>query len=138
MAIRSFSGNYKFLDNFYACDVVYEGMMYPSTEHAFQAAKTTDLNIRKDFQRGTFSEAKSKGRQLKLRPDWENIKDNVMYEVVKDKFTRYAKLREQLLATGDEYLEEGNHHDDRYWGTVDGVGRNQLGKTLMRVRDELR
>ncbi len=139
MAIKSFSGKYQFLDNFFACDVVYEGIMYPSTEHAFQAAKTTDVEIRKKFRLyETFADAKRKGRQLKLRPDWEEIKDTVMYEVVKDKFTRNARLKEMLLATGDEYLEEGNRHGDRYWGTVSGEGRNQLGKTLMRVRQELR
>ena len=67
----------------------------------------------------------------------EEVKDKVMYEIVLAKFTQNPDLKEKLLATGDEYLEEGNTWGDTIWGTVDGVGENRLGKILMRVRDEL-
>ena len=60
-----------------------------------------------------------------------------MYEIVLAKFTQNPDLKEELLATGDEHLEEGNTWGDAIWGTVDGVGENRLGKILMRVRDEL-
>ena len=60
-----------------------------------------------------------------------------MYEIVLAKFTQNPDLKEKLLATGDESLEEGNTWGDTIWGTVDGVGENRLGKILMRVRDEL-
>lgn len=72
-----------------------------------------------------------------MRSDWEEVKDKVMYEIVLAKFTQNPDLKEKLLATGDEYLEEGNTWGDTIWGTVDGVGENRLGKILMRVRDEL-
>ena len=67
----------------------------------------------------------------------EEVKDKVMYEIVLAKFTQNPDLKEKLLATGDEHLEEGNTWGDTIWGTVDGVGENRLGKILMRVRDEL-
>lgn len=139
MEIKSFRGDFAFLSNFYPCMVEYEGVTFPSSEHAFQAAKTLDINERMNFR---YCEspalAKSLGRKVKLRPDWDDIRDDVMYQVVKSKFTRNEHLKEKLLATGDALLEEGNNHGDRYWGTVGGVGNNQLGKTLMRVRKELR
>ena len=140
--INSFKGKNAFLSNFYHCLVEYEGMEYPSVEHAFQAAKTLDIEKRKAFQVcPTPKEAKACGRDLKLRPDWEDIKIDVMHNLVRDKFTRNlsydTNLTKLLLDTGDAYLEEGNNHGDRFWGTVKGEGRNELGKILMKVREEI-
>ena len=61
-----------------------------------------------------------------------------MYEICKAKFTQNEDLKEKLLATGNDILEEGNTWGDRVCGTVNGVGENRLGKILMRVREELR
>ncbi|MBR2742423.1 MAG: NADAR family protein [Clostridia bacterium] len=142
-AIKSFRGKNAFLSNFYPCLVEYEGMIFPSVEHAFQAAKTLDMQKRITFQVcPTPKEAKACGRKLKLRPDWEEIKIDVMRTLVRDKFTRnrsfQTDLTKLLLDTDDAYLEEGNNHGDRFWGTVKGEGRNELGKILMEVRDELK
>lgn len=150
MVIDKFDGTeYGFLSNFYIAPVKYEGMMYMSNEAAFQAAKikmntneVTDT-FREPFTHMTPSKAKQAGRRCQLRPDWEIIKDQVMYEVVKDKFTRNPELRAKLLATGDAELIEGTTWHDNYWGNCscekckNKHGRNQLGKTLMRVRSEL-
>lgn len=84
------------------------------------------------------SSAKRKGRHVQLRHDWEKVKFDIMYEICKAKFSQNAELKDKLLATGDEYLEEGNTWGDRIWGTVNGKGQNNLGKILMRVREELR
>ena len=75
---------------------------------------------------------------MQLRHDWEKVKFDIMYEICKAKFSQNAELKDKLLATGDEYLEEGNTWGDRIWGTVNGKGQNNLGKILMRVREELR
>ena len=75
-----------------------------------------------------------------MRKDWEQVKDRIMEEIVRAKFSQNEELKEQLLATGDAQLVEGNRWNDRYWG-VDirsGVGENHLGKILMKVRSELR
>lgn len=69
--------------------------------------------------------------------DWEEVKDKVMYEIVLAKFTQNPDLKEKLLATGDEHLEEGNTWGDTTWGTVNGIGENRLGIILMKVRKEL-
>lgn len=60
-----------------------------------------------------------------------------MLQVVRAKFTQNAELADKLLATGDAHLEEGNTWGDRVWGTVNGVGANQLGIILMKIRDEI-
>ena len=67
----------------------------------------------------------------------EEVKYDLMVDVCYAKFTQNEDLKEKLLATGDEYLEEGNNWGDRIWGTVNGEGENRLGKILMKVRDEL-
>ena len=83
------------------------------------------------------SEAKRLGRRVSLRRDWEDVKVSIMEEVVRAKFTQNAELADKLLATGDAHLEEGNTWGDRVWGTVNGIGANQLGIILMKIRDEI-
>lgn len=135
--IKSFRGEYAFLSNFYPCFVTYEGIRYPSVEHAFQAAKTLDENERKRFAvMKTAADAKYFGRRVDLREDWEQIKDDVMLECLRSKFSN-KELKEKLLSTQSRMLVEGNNHGDKYWGKVHGVGKNRLGELLMKVRSEL-
>ncbi len=136
--ISRFRGKYSFLSNFYPCFVEFEGIRYPSVEHPFQAAKTFDNDQRFAFCIvSTASDAKKLGRKLKLRNDWEAVKEDVMYECLKSKFSN-ENLKEMLLQTGDAYIEEGNNHGDRIWGTVNGQGQNKLGKLLMKIREEIK
>ena len=134
--INSFRGEYAFLSNFYEVPVTWEGLTYKNSEAAFQAAKT--LADRTPFTTMTPREAKKAGRKVKLRDDWEQIKYNILYEVCYSKFTQNPELKEKLLATGNQWLEEGNTWGDRIWGTVNGVGQNMLGKILMLVREDIR
>ena len=73
-----------------------------------------------------------------MRSDWEDVKFDVMYDIVKAKFTQNEDLKRKLLDTEGYYLEEGNNWGDKIWGVVNGVGENHLGKILMRVRNELK
>lgn len=140
--ISKFTGKYRFLSNFYPCLVEFEGMIFPSVEHAFQAAKVLDLQERRKFRvYPTPADAKAFGRHVKLRPDWEQVKVKIMTDIVRDKFTRNKcrdDIRSLLLETGTSYIEEGNNHKDTFWGTVNGEGRNELGKILMQVREQLK
>ena len=81
-------------------------------------------------------QAKIFGKKVKLRDDWEDVKKYWMLNVVYAKFSQNVELREMLLETEDAYLEEGNTWGDTYWGTVNGIGENNLGKILMGVRKE--
>lgn len=140
--IVAFEGYYRFLSNFWPCEVHFEGQRYPSAEHAYQAAKTLKAHQRELIRAcPTPGAAKRAGKLVNLRPDWIEVKDSVMLEIVRDKFTRSPELRKALLDTNSMQLEEGNWWGDRYWGicptgTLDGL--NKLGKILMQVREELR
>ncbi|MBZ4649256.1 NADAR family protein [Thermosipho sp. (in: thermotogales)] len=136
--ITSFRGPYSFLSNFYTCKVYYEGITYRSVEAAFQAAKTLDINTRLKFVNLSALEAKKLGHSIPLRSDWEQVKDEIMEELVRNKFMRNERLRKKLLETGDAELIEGNYWDDMYWGVCNGKGQNKLGKILMKIREELK
>lgn len=137
--IDSFSGEYRFLSNFYMAQVEYQGITYCCSENAFQAAKTLNNTVREQFANMDPSKAKREGRRIKLRQDWESVKDIVMYEITKAKFTQNKDLKEKLLATGDAKLIEGNTWGDDYWGVCNPEkGQNKLGRILMCVRGELR
>ncbi len=136
--IDKFAGKYRWLSNFWGAEVQYDGVAYPTTEHAFQAAKTENLGQRRHVRKASGpQEAKRLGRQVTLRPEWESMKDEVMLDLNRQKF-RDPELRAKLLATGDATLVEGNYWNDTYWGVCRGKGKNRLGKILMRVRDEIR
>lgn len=136
--IDSFRDDYFFLSNFYEYEIEYEGMKYPSLEHAFQAAKTL-IKSEKEFiqKQKSASQAKRLGKIVKLRPDWESVKLDIMRDLIMIKFSD-LDLQNKLLATGKEQLIEGNTWGDKYWGVCDGIGKNWLGKLLMEVREKYR
>ena len=137
--ISEFKDSYRFLSNFWPSEVTYEGMTYRTVEHAFVAAKTTDIAKRRVAQQQpTASMAKRYGRSLELRHDWNDIRLSVMAHLIYEKFSKNASLKAKLLATGDEYLQEGNTWNDTFWGVCRGKGANHLGKILMQVREQLR
>lgn len=142
--INSFSGPYEFLSNFYNCPVTAWGITYRNSESAFQAQKTKDEEIRKEFSNLNPSQGKLKGRNIELREDWEEIKDRVMYHILRYKFYQNKDLFIKLMNTGEEELIEGNWWHDNYWGACncdrckDIKGQNKLGKMLMDLREEFR
>lgn len=135
--INSFTGRYFFLSNFFAAPVVFEGIQYRNNEAAFQAQKTTDPTLKSKFASYTPNIAKREGRRIALRPDWESVKDDIMYRICLCKFEQNQDCLERLLETRDTELVEGNTWGDIYWGVCNGVGENHLGKILMRIRSEL-
>lgn len=131
--ILGFKGKYRWLSNFVDCPIMYEGVLYPSTENAYQAAKTLDLEARKQFETLTAFDAKKAGKTVPIRPDWEAYKLLVMFKALRQKFTQ-EPFRTKLLNTGDAYIEETNYWGDTFWGVCNGVGENYLGKIIMELR----
>lgn len=125
-----------FLSNFYRQSVVYQGVRYKTSEHAFAAAKA---HFQEDHDAiaacKTPGDAKSLGRSIRLRPDWEQVKVRVMTEICLEKFAPGTKLRRKLCETSGRKLVEGNNWGDRFWGVVNGKGQNYLGRILMAIRD---
>lgn len=135
--INSFKGQYSFLSNFYPVQVEIEGIVYPSVEHAYVAMKTMDIELRKQISlMETAGKVKRIGRTLNIRSDWDHIKLPVMFGLLRLKFQK-PELKLLLISTGDSHLEEGNWWGDTFWGVCKGVGENNLGKLLMRVRQEI-
>lgn len=144
--IDNFKGEYFFLSNFANALVIYKGITYKNNEAAFQAQKVVSLSEQQKFASLPPNLAKREGRRVKLRPDWELIKKQVMYEIVKAKFEQNSGLRRMLLNTGNAILVEGNTWHDNTWGVCKcekcinkcHIDSNNLGKILMKVREELK
>lgn len=141
--IASFEGKFAFLSNFFPSPIFHENILYPTNEHFFQAMKTMNIDEREAIAKAkTPGIAKRMGRRVTLRPDWEEIKIEVMRLGLMLKFTN-RELAEQLLATGDADLIEGNTWHDNTWGICfcekcGCVGKNWLGHLLMELREELK
>ena len=144
MAIESFFGDYRFLSNFWPCQIEYEGLVYPSVENAYQASKTIDKSLRETFVTMTSGKAKRAGRDIERNDqtfrgllEWKRIKLEVMRELTFKKYQN-PELAKLLLDTGEQELIEGNDWGDVFYGMCNGVGQNHLGKIIMEVRTSLR
>jgi len=136
--INTFREEYFFLSNKYYAPVMYKGLMFENNEAAFQSGKCIYDSYRINFCHLTPFEAKNLGHLISLRRDWKRIMDQVMEDCVRDKFTRNLDLRQLLLETEDKELIEENYWGDTYWGVCNNIGKNKLGKILMKIREELK
>ena len=134
--IDDFRGIFKFLSNFAEVKITVEGMIFNSTEAAYQALKTEDLGIRAQFIGLSPAQAKKLGQTIPLRKDWDRIKNTIMYNVCEEKF-KQEPFKTLLKRTGESFLVEGNTWGDTYWGVCNGKGENNLGKILMSIRNKL-
>ena len=135
--IKEFQGEYRFLSNFYPCVIMYDGICYPSTEHAYQAHKVLAIPARILISNMlTPGQAKRAGARSLLRKDWESVKLTVMEDILRLKFSQ-EPFKSALIATGFQELIEDNNWGDTFWGVCKGIGQNNLGKLLMKIRSEL-
>jgi N-glycosidase YbiA len=137
----SASGNYGCFSNFSPHPIGLNGKTWPTSEHFFQAQKFAGTRDEEEIRLAKspmIAARMGRSRARPLRTDWNSVRDAIMYEAVLAKFTQHAELRETLLGTGDSTIVEHTSNDS-YWGDGgDGSGKNLLGLTLMRVRDQLR
>lgn len=127
--IRGFIWGNFFLSNLYAAPVTYNGVEFSSSEAALQAAKCPERA--EEFQHLRPEEARRLGQTVKLRPDWKEIREDVVYEVCKAKFEQNPLLMQWLVDTGDAELVPGDS-----WGDI--TEESCLGKILMRIRTEVK
>ena len=141
--IQRFVGPYRFLSNFYPAVIIMDMELYPSVEHAYQAAKTLSPAERQEIRNcESPGRAKRMGRGVTIRDDWDEIKLTIMESLLRYKFILGASgrdLGERLCSTYPKKLEEGNLWGDTYWGvSLDtGKGENRLGRLLMKIRRDL-
>ncbi len=131
-----FRNDYWFLSNFYPVEIECCNLKFRCVESAFQAYKCADPKDRLKFVNLNGADAKKLGREIKMRDDWNDIKDYVMYRLVYQKFNRNRKLALMLGDIESEIVED-NGWNDTYWGVCKGKGLNKLGKILMKVRKDL-
>ncbi|USV40974.1 NADAR family protein [Xanthomonas phage BUDD] len=138
--IDSFRGDHEFLSNFYREMMEYDGHVWATAEHAYQAAKCSKQEEYDLFLNPllTAGQAKRLGRHISIWKNWDSIKFSTMQKIVEAKFEEDTPIATKLLATGDAILIEGNTWGDRYWGMCNGEGSNHLGQILMHRRDQLR
>jgi ribA/ribD-fused uncharacterized protein len=123
-----------YLSNFWECPVTYEGLTYRNAEAAYQASKCADETYREYFTQAPGYIAKARGRRIKIRKDWTNMRLVVMWEILQAKFAQNPDLLAQLIATGDQVIIETNTWNDKFWGVCNGEGENHLGIMLMTIR----
>jgi ribA/ribD-fused uncharacterized protein len=143
MAIRFFSQSETHCEfsNFAPFGIDLDDAWWPTVENYYQAQKFTDPELRKSIRKAAkpiIAKNLADKNKAAMRPDWDAVKDAVMYRAVLRKFEQHPVLAEMLLATGDEEIIEAAP-TDVYWGVGrDGTGLNKLGQIIMRIRGELR
>ena len=146
--IRFYRANekpYGVFSNLYRREVVYEGLTFQTSEHAYQAGKARKENVRDWLMAapspGLLAMAAHGLYVWDVHPDWSKIKFNRMKEILYAKYTQHNDLKELLLSTGNKRLVEVATVDNavnRLWGEVNGKGQNKLGELLMEVRAQIR
>lgn len=126
--------------NFSKHGVLMDELWWPTVEHYFQAQKFFDETYREKIRKAHDAKMAAnlgRSRKVPLRDDWNEVKDNIMYQAVLKKFQTHEELANLLISTGEQDIVE-NAPGDYYWGCgKDGTGRNQLGKILVQVRQKL-
>ena len=136
---------YGAFSNLFRRPMEFEGRVYPTAEHAYQAGKARKDEVREwILSAPTPSLVAMAAHGLytwDIVPEWSRTKFDRMRKVLKVKFSQHEDLKKLLLSTGNARLVEAGRTDNavnRTWGEVNGKGQNMLGVLLMEVRDEIR
>ena len=138
--ILEFQNEHRWLSNFAPVKVMFNGLIFPSVEHAYVAAKFDDINLQKEVQKlPNAGDAKRFGRKNKdaVAKDFDEVKVTIMKKLLMQKYNQ-APYRAKLIATGDCLIQEGNYWNDAFWGVCKGKGENNLGKIIMAIRADLK
>lgn len=136
---------YGAFSNLYRRTLIFEGVEYPTSEHAYQAGKARKESVREWLMAAPSPSLLAMAAHglyvWDIAPDWSKTKFDRMRRVLRAKFSQHQDLRELLFSTGNARLVEKATVDNsvnRLWGEVNGVGKNMLGQMLMELREELR
>lgn len=133
------------LSNFSAFNLRWEGLVFPTSEHAYQWSKFFDVNNGQNVKKFILN-ASSAHQAFKLaeqfkgerRNDWDIVRVPIMRNILRAKARQHEYVRRKLLDTGDRELIEDSWRDD-FWGWgPDRAGKNMLGTLWMQIRAELK
>lgn len=141
ISFSSKSPDWGWLSNFSPHPIALDGLRWPTVEHFYQAQKYAGTEAARRIRQAESPQRARKigqDRSLSPRPGWDDAKVAAMRRALRAKFEQHPRLRQQLLATGDEELVHASEHDP-FWGrSLDGAGDNRLGELLMELRRGLR
>lgn len=155
--MKDFLTEYRWLSNFWEVEIKYDNIIYPSVEHYYVAMKidesqkvTIKVNNKDVEMLLTVQEirqyiskielpgrAKTFGKKIKQRKDWNDIKVSIMNYGLKQKYSQ-EPFKTKLIETYTQTIVETNYWKDTFWGVCDGVGKNVLGKMIMSIRERIR
>ena len=137
--VCGFQGEYDFLNNDYPCKIFCQedGLTYSNVTSALIAHKTNDIGARRKIARLSGAKARKKESLLYGNDEYEYTKDDILYKLLYIKFNSNNKLKEKLLSTKNKQLLNIVSYPDTEYGIYLGNGKNNLGKMLMKLRDEL-
>lgn len=127
--------------NFSPSPIDLKNKTWPTSEHYFQAQKFAGSSHEEEVRQAAspmIAARIGRSRQRPLRKDWEGVKDDIMREALRAKFTQHPRLKSMLLETGEATLVEHTKNDGYWADGGDGSGKNRLGQLLMELRTELR
>lgn len=138
---RSNEKPYGAFSNLYPRPIEFEGRIFPTSEHAYQAGKAQKPAVREwilSAPTPALAAMAAHGLYVwDVVPDWAKIKFDRMRAVLRAKFDQHPDLKDLLMSTGNARLVEAgtvNNAVNRLWGEVDGKGENMLGVMLMELR----
>lgn len=130
-----------YLCNFYMRPMTYKGRKYSNAEAAYQAQKCKEkADINSFVDGGLFSSpaaAREHGQTIPIVDNWDDIRVEVMFDVIKEKFLQNPDLAARLLKTKGMLITEGDRFEDTFWGLTENGGENHLGNILMYIRDNI-
>lgn len=130
------------LSNFSSFQVALWGMTFQTSEHAYHWRKFSEANA---FVAIKVLCAFSAHEALRIatrhrddrRKDWDDVKVDIMREILAAKVAQHEYVRRKLLTTGTRELVENSWRDD-FWGWgPNREGENMLGKLWMELRAAL-
>ena len=134
-------GEYGYLATYSNHGFFKDGIYWKTSEHYYQAQKFVEPEVKLKIANAKTPKIAStigRDRNLNLRSDWEEIKQNIMYDAVYFKFKQNEDILRKLLDTGNAKLVEATVKEN-YWGCgPNNDGQNNYGKILVRVRKQLR
>ena len=130
--------------NFSAFQVLYQGITFQTSEHAYHWAKFQALDAKVRAIAEKIRLAPSAHEAFKLaqknkefvRPDWDTIKFGIMKIILYCKYHQHEYVRKKLRQSGNRELIENSWRDDVWGWGPNKDGQNRLGKLWMEIRDE--
>ncbi len=125
--------------------VEYQGVVYPTVEHAYHCQRYVDPAIVEEIRtaRSPFKAWQvSQKYKSEQQANFNERKATVMEDICRAKLQQHEDVQRELLASRDlpiiKHITTGTPADGFWDDGVDGAGRNETGKIWMRLREELK